>query len=121
MKVLHVINSLVLRGAETLVANLLPVLKTLGLDISLWTLTEPRGPLADKIASSGVEMIYSGIANVYSWRHVSALTKHFRKVEYDLVHVHLFPAQLFVPIARTLSGRKFRLVTTEHVSVPGRV
>lgn len=115
MKVLHVINSLALRGAETLVANLLPMVKDLGqLEISLWTLREPRGPLAEKLATSGVKMMYSGTESVYSLRHILALAQHFRKVNYDLVHVHLFPAQLYVPLARTLSRREFRLITTEH-------
>src|SRR5690606_31523954 len=115
MKVLHVINSLALRGAETLVANLLPMVKDLGqLEISLWTLREPRGPVAEKLATSGVKMMYSGTESVYSLRHILALAQHFRKVNYDLVHVHLFPAQLYVPLARTLSRREFRLITTEH-------
>ena len=36
--------------------------------------------------------------------------------EFELVHLHLFPAQLFAPLAATLVGSKVPLVLTEHTT-----
>jgi glycosyltransferase involved in cell wall biosynthesis len=62
------------------------------------------------IQSAGVKVLDTGILDVYSPRQIFPLAKHFRG--FDLIHVHLFPAQLWVAVAARPSGTP--LVTTEH-------
>jgi glycosyltransferase involved in cell wall biosynthesis len=48
------------------------------------------------------------------------LGKHLRAFEYDIVHVHLFPAQLWAACGARLAGKETPLVTTEHSTVNRR-
>ncbi len=52
--------------------------------------------------------------SVYSPLHIWALQKHLRKFKYDVVHVHLFPAQLWAACGARLARSPIPLVTTEH-------
>ena len=51
-----------------------------------------------------------------------ALVRYFRSEvrDGDVIHVHLFPSLLLVPMAQRLARRSCRLVMTEHNTVNGR-
>jgi glycosyltransferase involved in cell wall biosynthesis len=54
----------------------------------------------------------TGVRKLYSLRQVRPLAKLIRN--YDIVHVHLFPAQLWAVLALKRLGERIPLVTTEH-------
>jgi glycosyltransferase involved in cell wall biosynthesis len=60
----------------------------------------------------------TGLANLYSPRQITPLAKLMRF--YDIVHVHLFPAQLWAVLGAALSSTPIPLVTTEHGSSNSR-
>ena len=113
MKILQVINSLGIGGAEKLV-----------MDSTLWL--SKKEDIVDVLLLNGAEtdfkyaLIKDGIRvfslgnknNIYNPILIFKIISFLK--EYDLVHVHLFPAQYWVVIANFLSGSKIRLVTTEH-------
>ena len=119
MKVLHVINSLALGGAERLVADLLPRLIEGGIDTELYVLDGRGDAFSDRLRSRGVKVSFAHKegANIYSPLRLAEL-RHFVAASVpDILHSHLGPSfhwcALAVPAAG--SGRPCPwLVTTEH-------
>lgn len=115
MKVLHVINSLVLAGAEVLVANLVPRLRKRGIECDVAVLTEVPSPLPQKIEESGARLYRIGARGRYSLGNLFALRRLIRG--YDILHAHLFPEQFWVGLAAR-SDRPGLFVTQHAVIDP---
>ena len=113
MKILHIINSLEIGGAEKLIVDLVPRLRSLSNEIEVLLLNGIDTPLKQKLLSEGIYIVSLGIGiNIYNpWLSVR-LIKYINK--YDIVHVHIFPSQYWVAIAKVLSFSKIKLITTEH-------
>lgn len=113
MKILHIINSLEIGGAEKLIVDLVPRLRSSSNIIEVLLLNGIDTPLKQKLLSEGIHIVSLGTGiNIYNpWLSVK-LIKYINK--YDIVHVHLFPAQYWVAIAKVLSFSKVKLITTEH-------
>ena len=112
MKILQVLDSLSIGGAETLVLALCSQWKRLGVDVELYALK--GGPLEEEARLAGIPVHLGGCGSVYSPLHIVRLARFMRSRHFDIVHVHLFPAQLWLCLAAMLSGSKIPLVTTEH-------
>jgi glycosyltransferase involved in cell wall biosynthesis len=114
MRRLQVIDSLALGGAEVLVSGMYMGFRERGINCEYYLLRAEQTPIERKLASQG-GIIHAPLeAPVYSARHIWALQKHLRAFEYDIVHVHLFPAQLWAACGARLAGKATPLVTTEH-------
>ena len=85
-----------------------------GIDCEIYSLQRVGGWLEVECERAGLIVHYSPIKSAYSLRQIVALRKHTSKRDYDIVHVHLFPAQLWVAMAASLGSWKSALVTTEH-------
>ena len=109
MKVLHVISSLEIGGAQRLLSDLLPIQKQQGLDVELLLNVRVENEFTRKIQDAGIR-ISSLDVPVYSVTNISRLRTHIKG--YDVVHVHLFPSIYWVAIAAI--GLKVKLVYTEH-------
>lgn len=118
MRILQVIDSLQLGGAEILLRDLALRWRSAGLDFDIAILQEIGSPLERELASAGVRLRLSDGGGIYSWRHVPRLAKLLPG--YDLIHVHLFPAQLWVALAAKLARPGAVLVTTEHSTINSR-
>ena len=115
MKVLHIINSLTVGGAEKLLVDSLPTLTQKGVETTLLVLGSDNNEFfVNTCKSNNIPIIILNKKNIYSPLLVLVLKKIIR--HYDLVHVHLFPAQYWVAAAARLLPRNVRpiLVTTEH-------
>lgn len=113
MKILHVINSLSTGGAEKLVADLAPLQRECGHEVEVLLLCGGESVFRVSLEKSGVRVYDFGSGvSVYSPLNILRLIPFMRK--YDVIHVHLFPAQYWVAIAKVLTLSKVRLVTTEH-------
>ena len=117
MKILHVITSLRIGGAEKLMVDLLPRLQQMGHEVAIYVFLGLETPLSQQLRSAGVKVIMGGEnESVYSPRHILVLRRLIPN--YDLVHTHNTSPQLFAAIANI--GRHMPLVTTEHNTVNRR-
>lgn len=110
MRVLQVIDSLRIGGAEVLVRDLAARFLQRGIDCEVLVLSRSSSWLEAALQSDGVKILDTGNIPLYSLRQVPALSKLLRG--FNLVHVHLFPAQLWVALAAVQDSCP--LVTTEH-------
>lgn len=113
MKVLRVINSLGIGGAERSIVNNVAIHKAHGLDMDVMLLDGKPTFFLDELQKRGVKVTWLGRGiNPYNPLLVFKLLPIFR--HYDVIHVHLFPAFYWVAFARLLSRSKAKLVYTEH-------
>lgn len=110
MKLLHIISSLEIGGAQRLLSDLLPVQKEQGLDVELLVNVRVENEFTAKIEDSGIKITSLDISNLYSLSNVMRLRGIIKR--YDVVHVHLFPSVYWVAIASI--GLNVKLVYTEH-------
>ena len=110
MKVLHVISSLEIGGAQRLLSDLLPLQKQSGLDVSLLVLKTENNAFNRKILEAGVPIIS---LDVRSYRNPLLAFKLRRIIkDYDIIHVHLVHSLYLCSIAAR--GMNIKLVYTEH-------
>ena len=119
MKVLHVINSLVTGGAEKLILDTLPIFAET-VQVDLFLIDGTPYPFLKKFRkNNNINVFTSYNVSVYNPFHILKLMKYLNK--YDVVHVHLFPAQYWVAIAHSLMFSKAKLVFTEHCTTNRRM
>lgn len=113
MKILHVVNSLQMGGAEKLVHDLALAQKKKGVDVGVLMLKEANTYLYNDLIDAQIPVIcLSKTIGLYNPIMIILLLPYISK--YDLIHVHLFPAQYWVGFAKLLSFAKTKLITTEH-------
>ncbi len=113
MKILIVINSLATGGAEKLVAEMLPLYEKAGLNADLLLLNDNDHPFLDRLKDHYTGKIFSlGKGSVYNPMHSIRLSSHFKN--YDVIHVHLFPALYWAAFAKMISFSSGKMVFTEH-------
>lgn len=114
MKILHIIDSLGMGGAENVLVGLSTGQKDRGHDVTVMPLICPsETPVRRKIENNGVEVLpLREKGSFYNPFHILRLAKMIKK--YDLVHVHLFPALYWAYFAKVLSNSKVPMVYTEH-------
>ena len=110
MRVLQVINSLILAGAEMLVRDLAPRLQARGVEITLAVLKTLDSPLEHELRAAGYRFLPIE-SSIYNPEHMWKLARYVG--EFDVVHTHLFPAQLWAAGAVALAGGATPLVSTE--------
>ena len=113
MRILQVITSLEMGGAETLVVNLIPRLQALGHTVDLCVFNGINTPLMQRLKKECPQTkIYALGHGVYNPLYILKLAKLMRG--YDIVHTHNSSPQLFVAIAKVLCS--VELVSTEHTT-----
>lgn len=120
MNVLHVINNLTFGGAEKLVIDIIQYLHREKIQADLLVLNDEKAVYhaADLPGSCKLFFSRKGAGN-YHPSHFFAIRKHIKN--YDIVHVHLFPAQYWVALAQVCSRKKIPMVTTEHNTFNNRM
>ncbi|OBQ03562.1 MAG: hypothetical protein AN482_18940 [Anabaena sp. LE011-02] len=110
MKVLHIINSFKGGGAEKLILQLHEMSLKNGIDSHALSLMSPSNEcLANTYALN--------FNNPYRIQVLFKLYDFLSAPEWenlDIIHVHLFPSQLYTPIISSILNLKAYLVTTEH-------
>lgn len=109
MKILHIISSLELGGAQRLLSDMLPIMAKQH-DVSLLVNVQMHNELQEKIEKAGVHIISLEKADVYSFKNIWRIAKNMRGM--DVVHVHLFPSLYWVALASLFVPA--RLIYTEH-------
>lgn len=110
MKVLQIINSLNIGGAEKLVSDLVYLLNEKAIDTDALILIESKTFLYDRIKEYKVQFLTSG--SPYNPFLIFKIIPILKK--YDVIHIHLFPSLYWVVLAKMFSGSKTKLIYTEH-------
>jgi glycosyltransferase involved in cell wall biosynthesis len=119
-KVVHIINSLASGGAEKLLLDTIPIYKSKGIKVDLLVLNGSASPFMQALQKTDCCSIYSlGLQSVYNPIQIFKLIPFLKK--YDIAHVHLFPSQYWVVLAKLLSFSKIKLILTEHNSTNPRL
>lgn len=101
-------------GAQSLVADLLSIEKNKGVEVALLCLVErtPNG-LTKKIEENGITIIYlQKEGNMRNPLLIFKLIPYIKK--YDVIHVHTFPDEYWVPFAKAISFSKCKIIYTQH-------
>ncbi|MGL4404020.1 MAG: glycosyltransferase [Fusobacteriaceae bacterium] len=107
MKILHIITSLELGGAEKLLTELIPLQK---MEVQVDLLV-----LYDKKNFFHVDSMVSRYNSKKNPRNALEILRVIKKGDYDIVHAHLLHAQFWTSLARKLDfSRKRKYITTEH-------
>jgi len=120
MKILQIINNMETGGAEKLLLESLPLYNNAGIKMDILVLNDHNYPFMEQLKELNCCNIYSlGQKSVYNPLHIFQIIPFLKK--YEIVHVHLFPAQYWVVIAKLLSFSKTKLVFTEHSTSNRRI
>jgi len=110
MRILHVITTLLVGGAEKLMVDLLPRLRDLGNEVELAVFYGAQTQFVEQLEQAGITIHKFGNSNVYHLSNLIKLRSYFD--EYDIIHTHNTACQLFAAIDSI--GKKTILCTTEH-------
>lgn len=110
MRVLHVISSLEIGGAQRLLSDILPIQKNQGLDVSLLVLKTEDNAFSNKVLDAGVQIISLDVKNFRNPFIALKIRSIIR--QYDVVHAHLVHALYICSLAAR--GLKTKLIYTEH-------
>lgn len=103
LRVLQVIDSLVPAGAESSLAAQAPLMRDLGVDLTVAYLVERNG-LRDALIAAGVDVIDAGQGTRSRVRHVEGIDAVIHHTQPHLVHTTLFEADIAGRIAAARRG-----------------
>lgn len=112
MKILRVINSLEIGGAERSIATNVPLHKQNGFDIDVLLLNGKKTFFSEQLEQQGVKIITLQNVSLYSPIILLKLIKLIKK--YDIIHAHLFPSLYWVALANFFCLKKKKILFTEH-------
>ncbi len=108
MRILHIITSLELGGAEKLLTELIPLQKLEGHIVDLFILYD-KHKVFDISYKCCKYNSKTSILNIFE------ILKEIKKGKYDVVHSHLIHSQIWTGLAKCLDFSKNRsYITTEH-------
>ncbi len=113
MKILQVITSLKIGGAETLVVNMTPKLRSMGHKVDVCVFNGDDTPLMKRLVAENPGIrVYKFNSGYYNPLYILKLAGIMRR--YDIVHSHNSSPQLFVAAAKVLCS--VGLCSTEHTT-----
>nr|WP_307775521.1 glycosyltransferase [uncultured Cetobacterium sp.] len=114
MRILHIITSLELGGAEKLLGDLIPAQKKQGEDVELLVLDMKDEVFLESFLKRGIKVHKTEVNNKKSYKNIFEIIKILKKENYDVVHSHLIHSQIWTALAKKIGSRKELFVTTEH-------
>lgn len=119
MKILHVITSLNIGGAEKLMVDLLPRLKQRGVEVELLVFVGNRTMFYDQLEREGIKITaFAEKGSVYNPLHLIRLYRFLKKNHFDVIHTHNTAPQLFAALVAVVCS--VVLCTTEHTTANRR-
>lgn len=117
VRIVHVVQTLVAGGAETMIRTLCPGLAAAGIDVEIVSVY-PSGLDPDQRAQLGVPVVDLGRRGRGDLRYFPALVRALRARRPDVVHAHLHTGQYAGRAAAVLAGVP-AIVLTAHGDEPG--
>ena len=113
MKILQVITSLQIGGAEKLVVDMVPLMKKEGHTVDVLVFNGMYTSFKKQLQAQGIRIFSLGYNNsVYNPKFIFQLIPIIKR--YDIVHTHNTACQYYVALAKFLSNSRVKLITTEH-------
>lgn len=113
MRVLQVINSLHIGGAEKLLVESVPLYQQQNIEMDVLVLQDIKTPFYEILEKQSQGRIIGLTSkSVYNPFLILKIVPYLKL--YDVIHIHLFPALYWVVIAKLLAFSKIKLVYTEH-------
>lgn len=116
MKILQVIDRMMRGGgAEKFALDLTVALSKIdGAEVEVLSICPPENEdFVNILVRQGIKHHVLS-ARLYSWYNTILLKNYVDKGNFDIIHVHLFPALYYASLARVLSKKSFKLIYTEH-------
>ena len=114
MKILHVITSLELGGAEKLLTELIPAQISLGHTVELFILSDKNAVFLDNFKNKNIPVHVSKYNSIKTWKNMFEIKKCAKKGKFDIVHSHLTHGQYWTSLASRIDFGKRIYITTEH-------
>ena len=114
LKILQIINNLGSGGAEKLISDFVPLIAQRGHCIEILLLQKQGSIYIDELQKQGICVTSLSESNLFSISHIWKIRKFIKKGNFDVVHVHIFPALYFVAVAALFGIGKSKLCFTEH-------
>jgi glycosyltransferase involved in cell wall biosynthesis len=112
IKILHIITGIDVGGAENHLLSLVKGLDRCRYDIAVAYL-KGNGELKEEFKKIGISPIYIGLRFNYDITALWRLYRLIRKNKYDIVHTHLFHADIYGVLAGFLA-RTHIIISSEH-------
>ncbi len=119
MRILHVIYTHGVGGAEKYLKHLLPGLKAYGVDCDLIVVCTPKtestfAAYCNEVNGLGVRTTLI-VAEKYSIFKTAKKVNNYLKAEkIDILHTHLFHADLMAAVLKNFYNKKVRIISTKH-------
>lgn len=114
MRVLRIINSLDMGGAERSIYENVPIHKLNGLNIDVLVLKDSKNYFQTELTRSDINLYRLKCNSLYNPLIIFKLIPYLKK--YDIIHAHLFPTLYWVGLAKLFSRYKGKLIFTEHAT-----
>jgi len=113
VKILQVINTLDTGGAEKLLLETIPLYTSKGIHMDILVFEKLDGIYLKQLQKLNCCSIYFLNSNsLYNPFNVFKIIPYLKS--YNILHVHLFPAQYWVVFAKIISFSRVKLIFTEH-------
>ena len=119
MRILHIIYTHGVGGAEKYLKHLLPGLKAYGIDCDLIVVCTPKtestfAAYSDEVNGLGIRTTLI-VAEKYSIFKTAKKVNNYLKTEkINALHTHLFHADLMAAILKAFFNKKVRIISTKH-------
>ncbi len=114
IKVLNIIDSLYAGGAESLLKNfLIEAKKYPEFKVDVCTLYS-RNIFKEELSNNGISVYDLNLPFKYDFKGIFKLVNLINDNDYDLVHVHLFPADIMAAFASLFVNKRTKFIFTEH-------
>jgi hypothetical protein len=114
MKILQVITSLQIGGAEKLIIDMVPLFRKEGHQVDVLLFDGVETPFKKQLEELGIRILSFNVkGSVYNPVYIFNLVPIIK--QYDIVHTHNTVCQYFAAMAKTFSlCKRTKFVTTEH-------
>ena len=114
VRILEVIDSLYAGGAESLIKNfLIETKKYKDFGIEICTLYS-RNIFEEELVNNGIKIHNLDLGFKYNPIGVFKILNVIKRGNYDIIHVHLFPADIFVAISSLFLPKRIKFIFSEH-------
>lgn len=119
MRIALVNHNLGSGGAEKLIHDMAVEMNARGVQADVVLLTRKKGIYDDSLEEKGIKVIHlSEEWDIYSPKNIIRLIKVLKN--YDVVHAHIYSAQLWTAAASYFLPGKIKYITTEHNTTNNR-
>ena len=80
MRVLNIINSFAVGGAENLLQEMAKIMKSKGLDIEILLLTKENDYYSMELKKNGIIVNWTGINDIYSFKQIIEIKRFLEKM-----------------------------------------